>query len=305
MALCVDRVSGFNDVTLGHLIEVGKQDVGEVVNADVARWVGRFGGAEKREPEVGIMDIVSVLSGVDEGDAVSTFAEVNPFLGADFKFCKIPGGVAMGGAFHVAKLDFAGGFRCVDVEGEQDFEEFVGFVPVDPSIKADAGRRAKADALFDCAVAELLGEFNGDANGATFDDFERCALDEVDGGFVRIELGIPRIPEGRAIIEELEEVGESARDDKFERRIILASDAGDVSILVEPDDPFLIFEFTIADFEAAQIIRLTGRKVSWGDNVPGVGRNGEDELFFTEKFHMLNGEGFVTTNDRLDRLVFN
>jgi hypothetical protein len=36
------------------------------------------------------VDIVSIFSGVDEGTPVSSFAEIDPFLGADFKFSRFP-----------------------------------------------------------------------------------------------------------------------------------------------------------------------------------------------------------------------
>jgi hypothetical protein len=36
------------------------------------------------------MNVVSIFSGVDEGTSVSSFAEIDPFLGADFKFSRFP-----------------------------------------------------------------------------------------------------------------------------------------------------------------------------------------------------------------------
>lgn len=118
------------------------------------------------------MDIVSIFSGVDEGTPVSTFAEIYPFLGADFKFCRFPGGVAVGGSFDVSVLDFAGGFCGVDVDREEDFEKFMGFLPIHPGVESDSGSWSKTDSLFDCGIAECFGQFHGDADWTPFDDFK-------------------------------------------------------------------------------------------------------------------------------------
>ncbi len=118
------------------------------------------------------MDIVSIFSGVDKGTPVSSFAEIDPFLGADFKFCCFPRGVAVGRPLDVSVLDFAGGFGGVDVDREEDFEEFVGFLPIHAGVKSDARGWSKADSLFDGGIAERFGQFHGDADGTPFYDFK-------------------------------------------------------------------------------------------------------------------------------------
>jgi len=43
VALGIDGIGGFDDITLGDLIEVGEEDVGEFMDTHVAGWVGGFG----------------------------------------------------------------------------------------------------------------------------------------------------------------------------------------------------------------------------------------------------------------------
>lgn len=168
----IDAVGRLDDIALRDLVEVGEEDIGELVDAHITSWVGRFGRSEEAESEIGIVDIVSIFSGIDEGTPVSTFAEIDPFLGADFELCRFPGGVAVGGSFDVPVLDFASGFGGVDVDREEDFEEFVGFSPIHPGVKSDTGGWSKADSLFDCGIAERFGELNGDSHRAPFNDFK-------------------------------------------------------------------------------------------------------------------------------------
>lgn len=110
----------------------------------------------------------------------------------------------MGGPLDVTELDFAGGFGRVDIDREQNLEEFVVFVPVHPGVKSDSRGGAEADALLERGFAEVFGDFDGDANGASFDNLEGGAFDEVNGGFLGEKFGVPRIPEWGAVVEDLE-----------------------------------------------------------------------------------------------------
>ncbi len=78
----------------------------------------------------------------------------------------------MGGSLDVTVLDFAGGFCCIDVDWEEDLEEFVGFPPFHPGVESDAGGWSKADPLLDCGIAERFGEFYGDPDWTLFYDFK-------------------------------------------------------------------------------------------------------------------------------------
>lgn len=78
----------------------------------------------------------------------------------------------MGGSFDVSVLDFASSFGGIDVDREEDFEEFVGFLPIHPGVKSDTGGWSKADSLLDCGIAERFGELNGDSHWTPFNDFK-------------------------------------------------------------------------------------------------------------------------------------
>lgn len=236
------------------------------------------------------MNVVTIFAGVDEGDSMPAFAEIDPFLGADFKFGHIPGCVAVGWSFDVSELDFARGFGGVNVDGEEDFEEFVSFFPVDPRVESDTGGWAEADPLFDGGFAELFGQFYGNSDRASLDDFERRASDEIDGGFMGVEFSVPGVPEGWSVIKELEEVGESPRDDEFERDFILGGDRRDITVLVEADGEVITFEFAVACFESP--CGLSGVRAESGDRdcVASYGWGGKDGLFLTPEIDMLDGE---------------
>ncbi len=122
-------------------------------------------------------------------------------------------------------------------------------------------------------------------------------------GFLGVELGIPCIPEWGAVVEDLEEVSEATRDDEFKWGVILAGDAGDISVRVEADDPVLIFEFAIADFEPGEIGRRFAAESGDGDAIVGVARSGENQLGFSKLLDLLNRQHFGAADDALDILV--
>lgn len=80
----------------------------------------------------------------------------------------------------------------------------------------------------------------------------------------------------------------------------MACDAGDIAVLVEADDPFFVFEFTVADFETPEVIRLIGRKVCGCDSVAGGSGDGEDQFFGIPEFNFLDGMGFSGAMDGLN-----
>jgi hypothetical protein len=78
----------------------------------------------------------------------------------------------VGGSLDVTVLDFAGGFCSIDVDWEEDLEEFVGFLPIHPGVESYARGWPKADSLFDRGIAERFGEFYGDPNWTLFYNFK-------------------------------------------------------------------------------------------------------------------------------------
>lgn len=173
-------------------------------------------------------------------------------------------------------------------------------MPIDPGVESDSGGGAEANALFEGGSAELFGEFDGNADGPALDNFEAGAADKVLDGFLGVQFGIPGIPEWGAVVEDLEEVCQSSRDDEFEGFVVLAGDACDVAVLVESDDPVFIFEFTVAHFEPVEMGGGLGAEFGEGDNVTGGGGYGEDCFEFSELFDSLDGDDFVGADKALD-----
>lgn len=107
-----------------------------------------------------------------------------------------------------------------------------------------------------------------------------------------VKFGIPSIPEGGAVVEDLEEIRQATRDDEFQWGVVLTGDAGDVSVGVEPDDPVLIFEFAITDFEPGEIGCRFAAESGNGDAVVGVARGGENQLGFSKLLDLLDRQDF-------------
>lgn len=118
-----------------------------------------------------------------------------------------------------------------------------------------------------------------------------------------VELGIPSIPEGGAVVEDLEEVSEATRNDEFQWGVVLTGDAGDISVGVETDDPIFIFEFAITDFEPGEIGCRFAAESGDGDAIVGVARGGENQLRFSKLLHLLDRQDFGAADDTLDALV--
>src|SRR5262249_56988812 len=76
----------------------GEEAVSEVVLSLVGEGVGVEGAAEETETEDVGVGAVAVLAVVEEGDAVAGFGEVGEAVGGPFEACRVPGGVAVGGA---------------------------------------------------------------------------------------------------------------------------------------------------------------------------------------------------------------
>lgn len=70
----IDGVGRLDDIALSDLVEVRKEDICELVDAHIASGIRGFGGAEKGESDIGVMDIVSIFSGIDESTSVTPFA---------------------------------------------------------------------------------------------------------------------------------------------------------------------------------------------------------------------------------------
>src|ERR1051325_7393872 len=85
------------------------------------------------------MDVMTILTIVQETDTVTTFAQVYPFLRAGFEAGPIPTRVAMGGSLHVAPLDFIGCMRREYIDREGNFEHDMSLVPFNLSVKVEAG----------------------------------------------------------------------------------------------------------------------------------------------------------------------
>ncbi len=118
-----------------------------------------------------------------------------------------------------------------------------------------------------------------------------------------VEFGIPCVPEGGAVVEDLEEVSEATGDDELKGSVILTGDASYVSVGVKPDDPVLIFEFAITDFEPGEIGRRFAAESGNGDTIVGVARGGENQLGFSKLLDRLGRQDFGAADDALNCLV--
>lgn len=102
-----------------------------------------------------VLDVVTVLAVVEDGETEAVVAEIDPLVTDDFKLREIPERVAVGRALVVAELDVVGGLSRVDIS-EVCLEKYLLLFPVDRVVNVDARQVCVEDeALLDGRGEEL------------------------------------------------------------------------------------------------------------------------------------------------------
>ena len=113
-----------------------------MMNLSVLLAVRVDGAAQEARSDVAVLDVVTVLAVVEDGETEAVVAEIDPLVTDDFKLREIPERVAVGRALVVAELDVVGGLSRVDINGEVCLEKYLLLFPVDRVSTSMRGRSA-------------------------------------------------------------------------------------------------------------------------------------------------------------------
>src|SRR5215207_7618969 len=82
------------------------QAIFESVFTYVSHGVRQGGGTQQSDPHHVVVNIMSIFAVVQEADAIVSFAQIHPLMGAGLEARPIPACIAMSGALYIAPLNF-------------------------------------------------------------------------------------------------------------------------------------------------------------------------------------------------------
>ena len=118
----IELVGTPHTVRLPPIACMWQEAIGEAMHAFIGMSIRRDAGFEERQTHDVIVDVMAVLAIIEQADPISPFTYIHPAMSTDLKTGQVPGGVAVGGTLHRAKLDFIGGPCAVDGQREGCFQ---------------------------------------------------------------------------------------------------------------------------------------------------------------------------------------
>src|SRR2546430_10052171 len=106
-----------------------QEAIGEAVQAFICMSIWEDTGFQERQTNNVIVNVMSILTIIEQADTVSPFAQINPSMSTGLKSREIPRCVTVCGAFNVAKLDFIRCSRTVDCQRKRRLQQRLVLVP--------------------------------------------------------------------------------------------------------------------------------------------------------------------------------
>src|SRR5258706_4416189 len=162
--LCVPPVSRMRQETIG-----------KAMQAFIRMSIGEDTGFQECQTNNVIVNVMPIFTIIEQADAVSPFAQINPAMSVGLKTGQIPGRVTMCGALNVTKLDFIGCSCTVDCQRKRRFQQRLAFMPVNLSGNIDPWRAApERNTLCDMRGHVPPDNLNCSTHWSLFDDTHRC-----------------------------------------------------------------------------------------------------------------------------------
>ena len=231
----VERIALADNVGGVDRARVRVEGVCEMMNLSVLLAVRVYGAAQKARSDVAVLDVVTVLAVVEDGETEAVVAEIHPLVTDDLELREIPERVAVGRALVVAELDVVGGLSRVDINGEVRLEKNLLLFPVDRVVYIYARQVCVEDkALLNGRGEEFARDLYDRADGTALRHVNRADVVYLGVLLIEIRLDIPRLMVERSVVKGINFVEHLAlgRNGSAGR---LVDERGDVHISVESD----------------------------------------------------------------------
>ena len=152
-----------------------QEAIGEAVQAFICMSIWEDTGFQERQTNNVIVNVMSILTIIEQADTVSPFAQINPSMSTGLKSRQVPRCVTVCGAFNVAKLDFIRCSRTVDCQRKRRLQQRLVLVPVNLGGNVDARRVApERDTLRYTRGHVRTDNLDGCTHWSLFEDTQRC-----------------------------------------------------------------------------------------------------------------------------------
>ena len=244
----VERIALVDDIGGVDRARVRVDGVGEAVNFSVLLAVRVDRAAQEARSDVAVLDVVTVLAVVEDGETEAVVAEIDPLVTDDFKLREIPERVAVGRALVVAELDVVGGLSRVDINGEVCLEKYLLLFPVDRVVNVDARQVCVEDeALLDGRGEELARDLYDRADGSALCHIDCADIVYLSVLLIEIDLDIPCLVVERSVVIGINFIENFALGRNGSAGC-LVNERRDVHILVELDGEELVLYSLVLDF---------------------------------------------------------
>ena len=244
----VERIALVDDIGGVDRARVRVEGVCEMMNLSVLLAVRVDGAAQETRSDVAVLDVVTVLAVVEDGETEAVVAEIDPLVTDDFKLREIPERVAVGRALVVAELDIISGLGGVDINGEVRLEKYLLLFPVDRVVNVDARQVCVEDkALINGRGEELARDLYDRADGSALGHIDCADIVYLGVLLIKIDLDIPCLVVERSVVVGIDLIENFAlgRDGSAG---CLVDERCDVHILIELDGEELVLYSLVLDF---------------------------------------------------------